>query len=415
GLFDGGGGAGLADYWDVTRSSKVAGGGFIWAFVDETVKRPDSGRQNGGQMDTAENRAPDGVVGPYREKEGSFSAIKEIWSPVAVQRVGVEDSYEVENRYHFTNLRDCTFTWQLRNFAKPWDDKGGHEVIAQWSQPVELAPGGKKLIQVEFPDAADGADAHALRVDDAQGREIWTWVYGGQGVVGGTVEPPKARGERGRREHGQRPFGGVVRAAGGGELTKTEWRERPDGSVELEYAYTLDGVVDYHGVSFDLPDKDVKSVRWLGQGPFRVWKNRLAGTTLGVWETARNETITGYEGWKYPEFAGCYAGVQWMRLETTAGPVVIELDDPSLFVQVGRPKFPGEPKPFSPTTAATRRAPLSQLAGNAWANLPEAGFSILHAIPPIGTKFQLANTTGPQGQQNVAKGEYRGRVRFYSP
>ncbi|MEA2735853.1 MAG: hypothetical protein QOE14_2304, partial [Humisphaera sp.] len=44
---------------------------------------------------------------------------------------------------------------------------------------------------------------------------------------------------------------------------------------------------------------------------------------------------------------------------------------------------------------------------------PDAGLSILHAIPPIGSKFQLANTTGPQGQQNVAKGEYRGRVRFY--
>jgi hypothetical protein len=91
----------------------------------------------------------------------------------------------------------------------------------------------------------------------------------------------------------------------------------------------------------------------------------------------------------------------------------MELEDPALFVQVGKPKFPGDPKPVSPTTAATQRAPRDQLSGNAWTLFPDAGFSILHAIPPIGSKFQLANTTGPRGQQSVAKGEYRGRVRFY--
>ena len=35
GLYDGGAGAGLADYWEVIRKSKVTAGGFIWAFLDE--------------------------------------------------------------------------------------------------------------------------------------------------------------------------------------------------------------------------------------------------------------------------------------------------------------------------------------------------------------------------------------------
>ena len=38
---------------------------------------------------------------------------------------------------------------------------------------------------------------------------------------------------------------------------------------------------------------------------------------------------------------------------------------------------------------------------------------ILHAIPAMGNKFHLANETGPAGQQNTAKGEYRGSVRLY--
>ena len=80
GLYDGGAGSGLADYWDVMRQSKVSGGGFLWAFLDEAVKRVDLD----GRLDTNGNYAPDGIVGPYREKEGSYNAIKEVWSPLVI-------------------------------------------------------------------------------------------------------------------------------------------------------------------------------------------------------------------------------------------------------------------------------------------------------------------------------------------
>jgi Beta galactosidase small chain len=154
----------------------------------------------------------------------------------------------------------------------------------------------------------------------------------------------------------------------------------------------------------------VKSMRWLGQGPHRVWKNRLAGTTLGVWENAVNDTITGHAGWVYPEFRGIYAGVRWMRLDTTNGPIVIAPQDPSLFVQVLKPKFPEGPVP-APTSATTK--PTLGLARYARANVADAGLSILHAIPAIGNKFHRADQTGPQGQLNHATGEYKGRVKFF--
>ena len=60
GLYDGGVGAGLQDYWDAILKSKAGGGGFIWAFLDEDVKRVDKG----GILDSEGNFAPDGVVGP---------------------------------------------------------------------------------------------------------------------------------------------------------------------------------------------------------------------------------------------------------------------------------------------------------------------------------------------------------------
>ena len=39
GLYDGGAGAGLDDYWRMMSASKYLGGGFIWALMDEGVKR----------------------------------------------------------------------------------------------------------------------------------------------------------------------------------------------------------------------------------------------------------------------------------------------------------------------------------------------------------------------------------------
>ena len=87
------------------------------------------------------------------------------------------------------------------------------------------------------------------------------------------------------------------------------------------------------------------------------------------------------------------------------GPILVVPEDSSLFVQVLRPEFPGKPAPGGNAQ--------SMLSGNAWAAFPDAGFSLLHAIPPIGSKFRTAESTGPSGQKTVANGDYRGVVSFY--
>ena len=60
GLYDGGHGAGLQDYWNAMRGSPRGVGGFLWVFADEGVRRTD---QN-GRIDTDGIHAPDGIVGP---------------------------------------------------------------------------------------------------------------------------------------------------------------------------------------------------------------------------------------------------------------------------------------------------------------------------------------------------------------
>ena len=70
GLYDGGAGAGFADVWNLMSQSKYLGGGFFWAYLDEGIKRPDT-----GQIDVSGNEAPDGIVGPYRQREASYWTI----------------------------------------------------------------------------------------------------------------------------------------------------------------------------------------------------------------------------------------------------------------------------------------------------------------------------------------------------
>jgi hypothetical protein len=71
--------------------------------------------------------------------------------------------------------------------------------------------------------------------------------------------------------------------------------------MQYHFRYAASGPQCFLGVLFGYPEKLVKRKRWLGEGPFRVWKNRLRGLRLGLWEDDYNDTITGQRGWIYPE------------------------------------------------------------------------------------------------------------------
>jgi len=182
GLYDGGAGAGLSDYWDAILKSKAGAGGFIWSFVDEDVKRVDKG----GILDSAGNQAPDGIVGPYREREASFYTVKQLWSPIIVTPPdGTSHSFTVTNRYAFTNADQCTFEWQTIAFRQPNDTASGSVVLAsRTDHGRSLAPGSSASWDDWGPPApASGRstkrtpDATRLLIRDATGRVIQTYVW----------------------------------------------------------------------------------------------------------------------------------------------------------------------------------------------------------------------------------------------
>lgn len=173
-----------------------------------------------------------------------------------------------------------------------------------------------------------------------------------------------------------------------GSLQKAEWHIAPNGTARLAYTYTFNGVVDLMGVKFDLPEGDVKSKEWLGYGPYRVWKNRLHGPQLGVWSNEYNDPIPG-ESFTYPEFKGYFAGVQWMKLSTKTGTIVMKPGTDTEYVGVFQPRDGRDQLLYT---------------------FPETGISFMQVIPAVRNKVNTTDLNGPSALPVWANGTHTGEV-----
>jgi hypothetical protein len=202
---------------------------------------------------------------------------------------------------------------------------------------------------------------------------------------------PKLVGEPANVTTGADPATGAawIEAKGAG-MERVRWTMRDDGTLRLDYAYALEGECAYHGVTFDYPEEQIASFRWLGEGPYRVWQNRLRGTLLGVHEHVRHELQPG-ENWDYPEFEGHFAGMRWARFATPAGALSVTSASPEIYLRVGTPRIT-----HSTTTV----------------DFPAGEISFLQAIPAIGSKGKPAEQAGPTSQWATAHGRYEGTVVF---
>ena len=152
--------------------------------------------------------------------------------------------------------------------------------------------------------------------------------------------------------------------------------------MDVEYSFAVSGRFDHVGVTFDFPEEGVRKVRWLGRGPYRVWKNRTRGVQFGLWEKDYNDTATG-EGWEYPEFKGFHSDVYAAELDTDGGTLSIVMASEDLYLRL-----------FTPAAQEHRNN------DNTLGVFPDGDISVLNAISPVGTKFKRAADLGPASQQN---------------
>ena len=178
GLYDGGHGAGLYDYWEMMRKHPRCIGGFLWVLADEGVKRVDMD----GFIDNQGNFGADGIVGPHHEKEGSYYTIKQLWSPVQIMNSSIDKQFDgkfsVENRYDYLNLNTCRFLWKQVKFPLATDASNAiaqvlKEGEVQGSDVVAHSAGILDIKTNILPNA----DALFLTAIDSYGHELWRWTF----------------------------------------------------------------------------------------------------------------------------------------------------------------------------------------------------------------------------------------------
>jgi hypothetical protein len=172
------------------------------------------------------------------------------------------------------------------------------------------------------------------------------------------------------------------------------WTVYSSGWIKLNVEYFPK---DYEsatmGINFSYPENKVKSVTWMGTGPYRVWKNRMEGVTLNVWNKEYNNTVTG-ESQKliYPEFKGYYSNLYWVKFATTEQPFTILTENEDIFLRLFTPQWPKEKFNIAPI-------------------FPSGDISFMHGITPIGTKSQKPENMGPSGKKNMYFDYWKARTK----
>jgi hypothetical protein len=434
GLYDGGLGAGLDDYWNLMSSKSLAAGGFLWVFADEGVVRKDLK----DSIDNHGNNAPDGILGPYREKEGSFYTIREIWSPVHVKTTKINRTFDgqiaVSNRFLYTNLNQCKFKGELVKFTGNFPGFETEKISLDIPSP-NLAAGDSGILKVDLPKKWSDYDAIYLSASDPWGRLInkWSWnLTKPDELKSRIVTETQEEVTVGEKEdflylssgkttaHFSKKTGLLTEISVGDKLvpfTKgptfvgdtltfkeinfmqsgnkgvveirynkspecfARWTMLPGGWLELEYQFHPVGKTNFAGVTFDYPEKLVTGATLLANGPYHVWKNRLKGTEFGLHTKKYNNTVTG-ETWDYPEFKGYYANFYAVQIQSKELSISIVSASDDLYLHL-----------FTPQQAKFAK-------GGTAPAFPSGNISILNGISAIGTKFTKPEAEGPQSQQN---------------
>jgi len=450
GRYDRGQGAALEDMWSHWTRSPLFAGGYIWAYVDEAIRRTDlptgnsAGKHFGEAgfdikdclLDSDGAHGPDGCMDPYRQKEASFYTIREVWSPIYIDRLHVNPSFDgrvlVSNRYLFTNLADCGMAYRVKNFAGKVLDEG------KVTLPT-IAPGESAYARFELPARFREGDVLELVAYDPHGVEVCNWTapiqradaqqivgkrdrnakkiaFNEQGIfsVDGLVGPFPVGMQVEVRNHTERieADGTVVNTFWyKGGIDSIEWRQTPDGLLYMDAVVLNDerghGMHPFLtaesqwvlGLTFDYPEAVVDSVRWVGRGPYRVWKNRLKGQQFGAWSLAYNNTITGSYNTPnpplYPEFKGYRSDLRWMEMVPKKGcPWRVYTLNEGMYLRLFTPEEPVD-------QTAGEMGGLQELQPRkqekSMVAFPAGDISFLLSIPPI-QSYKPLEQLGPDSQ-----------------
>ncbi|ABQ07233.1 glycoside hydrolase family 2 protein [Flavobacterium johnsoniae] len=455
GTYDNGHGAALQDFWNRYKESPLFAGGFMWAMLDEAVKRSDwKGEQ---KFDSKGSLAADGILGPHREKEGSYFSVKEIWAPIQFQPKQITDSFDgsflITNDYLFSNLNSCKMEFRVLKSENDvlYSNKKAQEISRGKIEIPSIDPGETRKIKFDVPQNFFEGDILSITAFDQFNKEIYTWTWPihkaafyvskflavqntkakasvtktdseitlkGNDVtvilntVTGEIQKISNKTAVIPLTNGPRPIGMkaklkdiqisqeaekavcIVNYSGG--LSSIKWIMEADGRFKMELLALknasggegFDGAffedkINSFGITFRFPEQEVTGIKWFGRGPYRVWKNRIKGTTYGFWEKEYNNTITGesFENLIYPEFKGYHANLLGASLKAGTSSFKVFSESDNLFLRLFTPDLPKNGFPGSSPQP----------------DFPEGDISFMYEIPAM-RDFKPLEQQGPQSQ-----------------
>jgi hypothetical protein len=374
GIFNGGRAAGLDEFWTEQSKSNKFSGSFLATYRD------DNGIESASGFDPKS-----------KEKWASYYAIKEIWAPLAFNINSLPATWNgtitVENKFLYTNLNRLKFSWKLVLFPKATQKTLEPLVVEEGTLPSPYTgPGEKSDLKFSFQNQFTVCDALLLTVTDARDKEVYTWTFQirkPEDVVKTSPEVAsistimrtedseflslvcdginyifdKKNGNITKVYVGKRdlPFTGpflagihngytmadfkhlvkdnvhTVEVTYKGENTLwVKWTFHTGDLPRMEYQYSMKPVGEYTGITFKYPEEKITGMKWMGRGPFQVWKNRQKGQQIGVWERSN-------KGASNAEFKGWHADIYWVQFQTNMGNFTLYTDQPNTYLQMFSP------------------------------------------------------------------------------
>jgi hypothetical protein len=176
GLYDQGHGSGLEDFWAAYTAHPLFAGGFMWDFSDNAVKRTDKG----GLLDSDGSNGADGILGPYREKEGSYYTVRDVWAPLQLENFFITPSFKgefiVRNDYLFSNLNTCKMAYKIFTAPSPLKSGQTREIASGAITLPPIEPREAGTARMQLPDNFFDGDILEIKAWDRHGKEICTWT-----------------------------------------------------------------------------------------------------------------------------------------------------------------------------------------------------------------------------------------------
>ena len=406
GIFNGGRAAGLDEFWSEMSKSNKFSGSFLASYRDE----------NG--IESASGFDP-----KSKDKWASYYAIKEIWAPLAFNINSLSSSFNgiitVENKFLYTNLNRLKFNWKLVLFPKATQKTLEPLIVEQGTiASPYTGPGEKGDLKFTFQNPINVCDALQLTVLDSRDKEIYTFtflIHKPEDVVKTSPEVAsistimrteeadflslvmdginyifdKKTGNITKVYVGKRDlaFNGpflaglnngyaladfkhlvkdnihIVEVTYKGENSLfVRWTFHTGDLPRMEYQYSMKSPGEYVGITFKYPEDKIVGMKWMGRGPFQVWKNRQKGQQLGVWERPNKGNNGEYKGW--------HADIYWVQFQTNMGNFTLYTDQPNIYLQMFNPLKQG--------------ALLNEFSSAPFPDNGNIGF--MHQISGLGTK-----------------------------